>query len=200
MIHSALDFLTKTLNHHIKSISGSSDDHVYLTNISDGQAIAIPSKSLGISLVSIEEERIFKEQRAAFVSAQGQVEYKNPEIKINLFVMVTANFQNQDATNPTQVYKEGLKQLGYVIGFFQANTVFTKDKYPSMVQIDPLLQKLAIEFYSYSFEQMYNFWSVLGTHYMPSVLYKIRLVTFQEQEVNAFAPAIEQISISDAHI
>ncbi len=200
MIHSALDFLTKILNQHIQSITGSTESHVFLTNISDGNGVTIPAKALGISLVSIEEERVFKEQRTSFLTNNGKVEYKNPEIKLNLYVMVSANFQNQDANDPTDDYIEGLKQLSYVIGYFQSRNVFTQDQYPLMATAPFIgLQKLVVEFYSYSFEQMYNFWSVLGTHYLPSVLYRVRLVSIQEDNVGAIQLPIEEIVLDTSH-
>lgn len=199
MLHSALDFLTRSLNTHIKTIAESDTDHVFLTSISDGANVTIPAKSIGVTLVNIEEERILKEQRASFVNSDGIVEYRNPEIKLNLYIMISANFQNQDTTDPTDDYVEGLKQLSYVLGYFQAHTVFTQDKYPLMAVIDPSLQKLAVEFYSYSFEQMYNFWSVLGTHYLPSVLYKVRLLKFQEHILDALELPIEKITLDGLH-
>ncbi|EPB65583.1 hypothetical protein ANCCEY_15351, partial [Ancylostoma ceylanicum] len=51
----------------------------------------------------------------------------------------------------------------------QGKNVFTPDNSPGM---DPVLQKLIVDIYSYSFEQQYNFWSILGAKYLPSVLYK----------------------------
>ena len=49
--------------------------------------------------------------------------------------------------------------------------------------MDPDMKKLIVELYSYSFEQQYNFWTILGAKYLPSVLYKVRLLAFQEKRL-----------------
>ena len=81
------------------------------------------------------------------------------------------------------------------VGFFQAKNVFTNDNTPALAAEDPNIKKLILEFYSYSFEQMYNFWSVLGTKYLPSVLYKVRLLKIQEDIVVGDALPIEEIDL-----
>jgi uncharacterized protein DUF4255 len=198
MIDTSLDFLSKTLNAHLKNVlTGTSGKLVHLTHVADDSGVAIPDKGIGMSLVNIEEERVFKEQRVTFINKDGIAEKRNPEIKLNLYVLISANFTNangdQDATDD---YIEGLKRLSRVIAFFQANTVFTPDKYPLLASVDENIQKLAVELYSYSFEQLYNFWSVIGAKYLPSVLYKVRVLTIQASEVESLNLPIEKISIN----
>ena len=136
---------------------------------------------LGLSLINIEEERVFKDQQTAFRDESGKVQHYNPEIKLNLYVLITARFVNSDGANGSNAglqYSEGLRRLSYVISLFQGKNVFIPDNSPTL---DTSLKKLVVELYSYSFEQQYNFWTVLGAKYLPSVLYKVRLLTFQEQ-------------------
>lgn len=197
MIHTSLSFITNELNEHLKlrtkSLTG---NMVYLTSVATETGVVIPDKSVGVSLINIEEERVYKDQRSSMINNQGNVEYLNPEIKLNLYVLISANFQDDtigdDSAND---YLEGLKQLSMIISFFQAKNVFTPDNSPSLASFDPNLKKLVVELYSYSFEQLYNFWSVVGTKYLPSVLYKIRMVTFQEREFFDSNIPIEKISI-----
>ena len=195
MIHAALRFLTRSLNDYLRTKNGLDDDKIFLTHVSGEAGVAIPDKSLGLSLVNIEEEKVFKEQSATFINSEGTVEYRNPELKLNLYVLISANYQNQDAADPTDDYFEGLKQLSHVISFFQAKNVFTHDNTPALAAEEPRIKKLILELYSYSFEQMYNFWSVLGTKYLPSVLYKVRMLTIQEEELISDALPIEQIDL-----
>ncbi len=195
MIHSTLKLLTRSINDYLKIKNNLDEEKVFLTHVSGEAGIAIPDKSLGLSLVNIEEEKVFKEQNATFINADGTVEYRNPELKLNLYILISANFQNQSQTDPTDDYYEGLKQLSYVISFFQAKNVFTKDNTPVMAAEDPNIKKIILELYSSSFEQMYNFWSVLGTKYLPSVLYKVRMITIQEDELISDALPIEEIDL-----
>ena len=201
MIHSSLEFLTKTLDAHFKNVFVKSDQMVFLTHVADESGVAIPNKGIGVSLVNIEEERVFKEQRVTMINEDGNIEKKNPEIKLNLYVLITANFTNADGdlSSGEDNYVEGLKQLSTAISFFQAHTVFTQDNYPLMASLDSNLQKLVVELYSYSFEQLYNFWSVIGSKYLPSVLYKVRLLRIQERKLSSIDPPIEKISIGTNH-
>jgi len=195
MIHLSLKFLTKVINDYLKIRNGLDEDKVFLTHVSGESGLAIPDKSLGLSLVNIEEEKIFKEQSATFINGDGTVEYRNPELKLNLYILISANYQNQNLNDPSDDYYEGLKQLSNVISFFQAKNVFTHDNTPVLAAEAPKIKKLILELYSYSFEQMYNFWSVLGTKYLPSVLYKVRLLTIQEGELISDASPIEEIEL-----
>jgi hypothetical protein len=112
--------------------------------------------------------------------------------------LISSNFQNTDADDPTDDYVEGLKQLSYVISFFQTRNVFTHDNSPTLASLDPNIQRLTVELYSYSFEQLYNFWTVVGTKYLPSVLYKVKTLFFQSAEVDAVLPGIEGASLMGA--
>jgi hypothetical protein len=186
MIDVALDFLTGEINTQLTMQMGpnpSSSSWIVLSNVAkENGEWAIPNDSLGISLINIEEERVFKDQQTAFRNVNGDIEHYNPEIKLNLYVLITANFTSNDASGPGNNYQyiEGLKQLSSVISFFQGKNVFTTDNSPGL---DASIKKLVVELYSYSFEQQYNFWTVIGAKYLPSVLYRVRMLSFQEKKI-----------------
>jgi len=200
MIDSALSFLTQEVNSFLKIKNSNSDDKIVLSSIATETGIVIPNKSLGLSLINIEEERIFKDQQTSSINAQGKAQYFNPALKLNLYILITANFQDTVKEDPTDDYKEGLKQLSYVISFFQAKNVFTPETSPLLASIDPDIQKLVVELYSYSFEQLYNFWSVVGTKYLPSVLYRVRMLRFQNYEVSAEVPGISDSTFNSSSL
>ena len=199
MIDAALSFLSDELNEYLQIKSNDPDtQRIILSNVAisseGGSGLGIPDNHLGMSLINIEEERVFKDQRTAFINADGITEHMNPELKLNIYVLISANYQDSVASGSSEDYKEGLKQLSYVISFFQAKNVFNKDNSPTLAEAS--IDKLVVELYSYSFEQLNNFWSVLGTHYLPSVLYKIRVITFQEQAIQETALPIEKINVN----
>ncbi len=198
MIHTCLSFLTNELNEYLKVRTGSPTvDRVFLTSVAtEGGGVVIPDKSVGVSLINIEEDRVYKDQKSTVINSFGNVERLNPEIKLNLYVLISANFQNTNEQDSSDDYVEGLKQLSYIISFFQAKNVFTPENSPKLAEYDPNLKKLVVELYSYSFEQLYNFWSVVGTKYLPSVLYKVRMLTFQEREFFDTNAPIEKIGIN----
>jgi len=198
MIDKALEFITQELNGYLKLRTGNADvDRVFLTSVAtESDGVVIPDSSLGLSLINIEEERIFKDQKTAFVNDEGMAAHLNPEIKLNLYILISANFQDTKRQDPSDDYVEGLKQLSYVISFFQSRYVFTADNSPALAGFDPGIKKLIVELYSYSFEQLYNFWTVIGTKYLPSVLYKVRMIGFQERAITDSNKPIEKIGIN----
>jgi len=200
MIYSSLEFLTQELNAFIKlKVGDPVGDRIVLSSVTNETGIIIPDKSLGLSLINIEEERTIKEQRSTYINAVGKTEKRNPDIQLNLYVLITANFQNKNANDSTDDYVEGLKQLGYAISFFQSKNVFTKENSPSLSGKDPGLTKIVVELYSYSFEQLYNFWTVVGAKYLPSVLYKVKTIRIQENQLLESGDPIEKIHLNSMH-
>ncbi|MGB3464669.1 MAG: DUF4255 domain-containing protein [Cyclobacteriaceae bacterium] len=198
MIHNALEFLTDELNSYLKiknRKTNMSENMVTLTNVATQEGNwAIPNNKLGISLINIEEERVFKEQRATHVTVNGESEHYNPEIKLNLYVLITSNYTSGEINADSTEYLEGLKQLSNVIAFFQQKSVFNTTNSPSL---DPAIGKLVVELFSYSFEQLYNFWTVIGAKYLPSVLYKVRLMRIQEKEILGKQPVLSGLDITN---
>ena len=197
MIHTSLSFITSELNEYLKLRTGTPGvDRVFLTSVAtESEGVVIPDKSVGVSLINIEEDRVYKDQRTSVRNSEGNVEFLNPELKLNLYILISANFQDTLDSDSTDDYVEGLKQLSHIISFFQAKNVFTPDNSPALATFDPNIHKLVVELYSYSFEQLFNFWSVVGAKYLPSVLYKVRVITFQEKEFTGTAVPIEKIGI-----
>lgn len=198
MINQAMKFLTDELNDYlgVQATTLSQPPQIKLSNVADADGkVVIPSNTLGISLINVEEERVMKDQRTSGRALNGDVEYFNPELRLNLYVLISANFIGSSGGSNTVApeYEEGLKQLSYVIGFFQGRNVFTTDNSPTL---DASVKKLIVELYSFSFEQQYNFWSVVGAKYMPSVLYRVRMLTYQEKRVNGVQTPIGTIDLS----
>lgn len=197
MIDKALRFLTDEMNAYLDLQTGSNagEPLIVLTNVADSNGgWAIPSQKLGVSLINIEEEKVFKDQQTQFRNSNGDFEQYNPEIKLNLYMLVCANYVNDNSSNH---YEQGLMQLSRIIAFFQGKNVFTPDTSPA---IDPALKKLIVELYSYSFEQQYNFWTILGAKYLPSVLYKVRLLAYQERRLLTQNEPITSITLQTSNI
>lgn len=199
MIKSALEFLKDEVETYLELANGMAtpaDDFVVLSNVAkENGDWAIPNDKIGMSLINIEEEKVFKDQEFLHRNSNNEIEQYNPNIKLNLYVLFCARYVDGDGAGDE--YVEGLKQISYIINFFQGKYVFTPDNSPGM---DPSLQKLIVELYSYSFEQQYNFWSILGAKYLPSVLYKVRLVTFQEKVIQNQNPPISLVDIQTENL
>lgn len=181
MINTALDFISKEINGYLNNIAGTTnEDFIVVSSIVYDGKLAIPDKTLGLTLMNIEEDRVAKDQRVTVRNIQGDIETRNPDIYLNLFVLISANFHYEETESPRLDYLEGLKRLSQVISFFQGKSVFTQANSPLLALTDSKIERLSAELFSFNFEQMNHFWSIIGHSYLPSVLYKIRMLTIQE--------------------
>lgn len=185
MIDKALDLLKTELQGYLSALpelNVTSESVVWLTGVVKGDgSMAIPENTLGLTLVNIEEERITKSQQAFERGPDGTVSYVNPEIKLNLYMLIAANFKN---------YTTGLEFLSGAIRFFQGKSVFTPDNTPLL---NTGIEKLLVELYTVSFEQQNHLWGSLGAKYLPSVMYRVRLVIIQEGRKSGEKPPITKL-------
>ena len=142
---------------------------------------AIHSETVGLSLINIEEERLTREQLPDYRYVNGQHIKKEPELKLNLHVIVVANFTHYDV---------GLKYLSLVLTYFQSHPFFTPSEYPAL---DTRITKLIVELQSLGYEQLNQIWTYIGGKQLPSVIYKVRLVAIQDQTLKAVQPPLTAI-------
>jgi hypothetical protein len=170
VIDDALNFLVNQLDNHLETPS---EPNAEMGNIlsQDGSTDHLAENSIILTLVNVEEEKVLKSQVPYFKESNGSIFKTNPEIKLNLQILFTANFSN---------YKMAVKFLSEVISFFQAKNVFDHKNSPTLSQS---IEKLILELITPSFEQLNHMWGFLGAKYMPSVIYKVRMLTIQEHKV-----------------
>ncbi len=186
MLENILTFLKEELNTFIKTKAEDYTlDKVTIANLVaiDGTTTHLPASSIIVSLVNIEEERLMKSQIPKRIEVNDTVAKANPDIKLNLYVLFTANFGIQ--------YDEALKFISYVISFFQHKNVFRSDTSPGL---DTSVKKIIVDLHTLDFDKQNHMWGMLGARYMPSVLYKIRLVTVQEDIAVKADAKISQIN------
>jgi hypothetical protein len=189
MIDTALDFICKQMNTYLQLKYNITDGTslIQLENIAwyESQDTNTKDKSNAfISLVNVEEDRISKSPENYIRTSNGSVTYKNPKVFLNLYLLFSANLP---------VYEESLKRLSYIIQFFQNQNVFTTATNPSLpAEVDQLICDL----YTISFQDLNNLWGVMGSKYLPSVIYKVRLVTINEDFTYAQAGVIKSVTIN----
>ncbi len=189
MIDKALEVLKKEIHDYLvrlPELNVTSETVVHITPIVKFNGdIAVPDNSLGLTLVNVEEERMVKSRQATTLTSEGQVSHLNPAIKLNLYVLITANFNK---------YSTGLGFLSGAIRFFQGKNVFNPQNTPGL---DQSIEKLIAELFTLSFEQQNHIWGALGAKYLPSVMYKIRMLTIQETLITDEQPPVRIMNLSD---
>ncbi len=187
MIEKTLVFLKNQLNAYLRLKTGE-DGKVSLSSLTDSGGKTV-LKDLGIVLVNVEEERMLRNQEPFQPGENGSFIRINPELHLNLFILIAANFGDKEND-----YRESLKFLSHVATFFQSRNVFTTANSP---QLDENIRRLTIELVSLSFESQNNLWASFSVSYLPSLLYKIRMVTLQEKEIQMEAPPITEANLYD---
>jgi Pvc16 N-terminal domain len=186
MLDLAMTFLKEQLQSYLvaRTAAGSPDPRtVKLTPLVNDQGrYAIAQDTVGLTLVNIEEERTFKAQVPTWVTVGGRQVAREPEIRLNLHVLAAVNFTD---------YAEGLRYLSLVIAFFQLHPSFGPDDFPSL---DPRIGSLTAELYSMGYEQINQLWGFVGGKQLPSVVYRVRVVTVQDEEIMSIGAPITTIT------
>ena len=158
-------------------------------NLNDGQS---KRDNIIVTLINVEEETIGKAQLFHIRNPDRSIEHTNPEIKLNLYVLFSA-FSSMTAE---ERYSNCLNLISYVVRFFQSKSVFNHQNAPNLSQS---IEKLVVELVSPTFEQQNYLWGALGAKYMPSVLYKVRMLTFREVEEAIPSSLIEEIQVNQTY-
>ncbi|MEI6756345.1 MAG: DUF4255 domain-containing protein [Chlorobium sp.] len=198
MIRTALEFVRKEVEAYM--VMREQDQNYTAGNVVDLKSVVLPDGTVNVTdtthvtvmLVGVDEERR-EGKRPHYVAAEDKSFYRlNPPVELNLFVLFVAH--NND-------YETALRDLSDVIGFFQANPFFDSSKYPalnaSVSNPDEkpwqLIERLSFMLYSLTFEQQNNLWAMLGSKYIPSVVYRMNMLTVFETKSNEKVAAIEEL-------
>ncbi len=182
MIDISLKFIRDEINKYLDPLN-SGTNNVDLQNIT--KVIDHPSDTeskIFLSLINVEEDRISRNPEN-FRKIDNKVVYKNPKIHLNLYCLFTPTHSE---------YETALKQLSSVIQFFQFTNVFTHENTPTL---DSGIDKLIFDLYSLNFEQLNHLWGMIGGKYMPSVLYKMRMIMLEESAIEAEGGLIKEVGI-----
>ena len=181
MISKALSFLTGFLNRELRMTYGLDSDLVVARNLTkmDGRVADNVNNKIVLSVINIEQETAVK---SGFpTKAEGSSRNKvNPPLHLNIYLLVSANFASNE-------YLEALRMLSAVIETFQASSYFTKQSHPEMS--DPL-EKLTLEIYNVPVNELSHIWSGIGAKYVPSTLYKMRMITLTDTKIRNEIPGV----------
>jgi Pvc16 N-terminal domain len=187
MIDKSLTFICSELNAYFKASFQLTEDKVIVSNLinPDGSVPIAISDKLVISLVNIEQENSIAS--LGFTGEKGKsYTARNSLLNINLYVLFAAYFQN---------YNEGLKFISATIEFFQSNYLFLKADYPNM---DGNTDKLVFELLKTDYQSINYIWGSIGASYMPSMVYKIRMLTVNESNIRSHGTLLAKPELSVA--
>jgi hypothetical protein len=182
MINKAMQFLKDQLN-TVLSQPGHPDNLLLTSVVNEKGELNVESGKLCLTLVNIEEEKILRSQLPREKRTGDQIQFTNPEIKLNLLLMLAAN---PGADN----YLDALERLSQAMLFLQGTSFFDKIKFPALAA-EPQIDQLSVELFSLSLEQQNQLWASIGAKYLPSVIYKVRLVVIDRGLFGQNIPVIK---------
>jgi len=184
MIDKTLQFLVGELNDFLGNRFPRNEQHVVLSAMCnpDGSVTQRIENKIVLSMVNLERESAAPTAGVA-VRAEGGYLRVGPALHLNLYVLVAASFGGN--------YGQALNLLSHVLGFFQGRPSFTPQNCPALPRE---VEKLNLELVAMSLAEMNNLWAILGAKYMPSAVYKVRMLSVQEGWMNEPLPAINRTS------
>jgi len=184
MIDGALSHVVWQLNQHLRRTFLLEEDFAVLSNIveQDGSLVPLVANKLVVFLVGIEQETAaHSSAEHARAGSSDTVHWVEP-VFLNLLVMCAANFGGAN-------YSEALKLLSGAIGFFQINAVLDHHNCP---ELDDRVERISFEIENLGLDQLHNLWGIHSGRYIPSVLYRLRMVSVDPNQANWRIPLIRQ--------
>jgi hypothetical protein len=185
MISDVLLFLKDHLNAYLSTKSGwnpeaSQEDTVVFIDGEHMDPISFKLGAISALLINIEEDNTLRGPDPYRRMAPDGTRYKiQPEIRLNLYVLFVARFKQ---------YEDGLRYLSLIIQYFQNHRLFNQHNAP---ELSADIEQLVMELTTLPFAEQNEVWSALRTTYHPSVLYKVKMVVFKDEETVAM-PVIEE--------
>ncbi len=170
MMQQALTLLRNKLNEYFRIKTGIDEDYVNFLESID--PVAFPANTIAPYLINIAEERVCRPaDRYQRITKDGKSVNVNPKINLELKVLFVAKFDD---------YKQSLNFLSYVIQYFQMNRYFDHLNAPELTGTD--IERLLIELITLPLAEQNEIWNALHVTYLPSVLYKVSLLSFVDEE------------------
>jgi hypothetical protein len=196
-----LDKLSKKITAEIAASNNGVAVSIELTNVAtlnDGDDFLQEKSSMILSVINIEEDKTLKNQSLyKEYSGNGSTieKYKKPAQNLILSLLFTSYNKDQNK------YAEGLDKLEYIIKCLQNNNVYYYDDTTLFEQTEvsenqaKTLNKIILDLVSLKSDQLNQMWSYLGSRYMPSVLYSMRMIRVQKEENLPTDPVIDKAKV-----
>lgn len=168
-IRATLTVIRQLANEYLQNMDRRGDDWVVLTSIvgHDGGVNESARDKIVMTVYNITRENVISTYSPTMAGADTFAVVQ-PPIYINLHLMFMANFAAQN-------YADGLAAISRLISYFQQNPYFTHTNAPDLgADVD----KITMELESPGAVEVNYIMSMLGTKYLPSVFYKLRMLPF----------------------
>jgi hypothetical protein len=187
MLDQVLKFLRNELNAYFGMVSGKQPGEVEEAKVEfvDGdkmEPIVFKLDAVSLLLVNIEAETTLRAPDPyTQVTTGGVVQRGQPDIRLNLYILFVACFKQ---------YEQGLSYLSLIIKFFQSRRILDHQNSP---ELSDTIDHLVIELVTLPFSEQNEVWNALRTTYHPSLIYKVKMLVFRDEEAVSIPSTGEQV-------
>lgn len=169
-----MESICDELNAHYRSRYGLEEGMAVIANLigQNGTLADGENNKVILSLINIEHETSLSNKRSMVQSGESYLKYHSP-LSINFYMVCAAFFAEGN-------YLQAVKAISTVLLFFQQKHLFTHDNTPGL---DKGIEKLTLEIINQDLQHLSSFWSFIGTRYIPSVIFKVRALTYDDTTV-----------------
>lgn len=188
MIDAAIGHVASELNQYFRRAYSLNEDLVVISNLleQDGTVSVHVNDKLALFLVNIERDTMpYQQAQPGHPEAERKIVSAEP-LFLNLYLMIASNFSGSN-------YNEGLKFISTAISFFQRQPMLTQHNSPGL---DSRIERLVFDIENLSMQDLSSMWGMLSGKYLPSVLYKIRMVTFDAGDIQEQSSLLKQPAIA----
>jgi hypothetical protein len=169
VIQAAIQHLATQLNAHLKRTNNLTEDIVVVSSLveADGSPSAHANNKLLLLLTNIEKDTTPKRASSRSLSFDGRALQSAQPLYLNLYILLAANYSGPN-------YAEALKFISRAIGFFQIHSSFDRQGSPDL---DRRIERLVLDIENLSIQDLSNLWGLFGGKYLPSVYYRVRMIS-----------------------
>ena len=173
--------LRNTLNAHLTLAApgqdASAEDAVVFLDGDKTDPISFKIGAVTMLLINVEQEPILRAANPYQRMGSDGTPYRSrPDIRLNLRVLFVARFKQ---------YEQALARLSQVLSFFQSNPVLDALSAPSLPATIP---QLTMELVTQPLNEQNDLWNALRATFQPSLLYRVRMLVFEDQQVEVIGP------------
>jgi hypothetical protein len=181
VIDQAMLLLRDILNAHLTlAVPGqdaSAEDAVVFLDGDKTDPISFRIGAVTMLLINVEQEPVLRAANPyQRLGSDGTPYRSRPDIRLNLRVLFVARFKQ---------YEQALARLSQILSFFQSTPVLDAQSAPSLPAAIP---QLTMELVTQPLNEQNDLWNALRATFQPSLLYRVRMLVFEDRQVEVIGP------------
>ena len=179
ILRTTLTTVVDLANTYLENLDRRGDAWVVLTSLVDRDGTPNPDArdKIVMAVHNLTRETAVSTYAPARGTVDGGYAVVSPPLYLDVHLVFVANFAQRN-------YPDGLAALSRLVGYFQQMPVFTPRDAPGLA---PEVDKITLELENLDTADVRHVTDMLGSTYRPSVFYKLRMLPFTSQPMQAAA-------------